>query len=265
MQGDNKKIYFASDFHLGLQTETPLPREREAIIVSWLHTILPSAHELYLLGDIFDFWWEYKRVVPKGFVRFLATLAEFTAAGIPVHLFTGNHDVWMFDYLEQELGAVIHRQGDLFSFYGHDFYLCHGDGLGRTTLPLRIMRAAFHSRPLQWLFAHLVHPDAALRFGQAWSHHNRYTKSLQHAFRGDAEPVAQFALQHYQTSGVPFYIMGHLHIATIHPLAPAGALTLLGDWISQYTFAALDEHGLILQQYLPETQRATPLASFLFS
>ncbi len=263
MESTSKQIYFASDFHLGLQTETP-PRERETIIVSWLRDIRPSTRELYLLGDIFDFWWEYKRVVPKGFVRFLATLAEFTEAGIPVHIFTGNHDVWMFDYLAQELGVSVHPHGGLFSFYGHQFYLCHGDGLGHTTLPFRVMRAAFHSRPLQWLFSHLVHPDAALRLGHAWSHHNRYAKSFQHTFRGDAEPVSQFALRHYQASGVPFYIMGHLHIATIHPLAPAGALTILGDWITQYTFASLDEHGLTLQQYHPTTHTATPLASFLF-
>ncbi len=260
---ERRQLYFASDFHLGLETDTPA-RKREAIIVAWLHAIRPTTQALYLLGDIFDFWWEYRRVVPKGFVRFLATLADFTDAGIPVHIFTGNHDVWMFDYLEKELAVHVHRHAETCSFFGREFYLCHGDGLGATSLPFRLMRAAFHSSLLQWLFAHLVHPDAALRFGHAWSRHNRYAKSFHHTFRGDNEPVAQFANQHYRETGTPFYLMGHLHIAILHALAPAGALLILGDWLTQYTFASLDEKALHLEQFHPDDGSMTLLATFEF-
>lgn len=258
-----KKIYFASDFHLGLCTEVA-PELRERTIIQWLHDIYPTTQELYLLGDIFDFWWEYKRVVPKGYVRFLATLAHFTDTGVPVHIFTGNHDVWMFDYLEKEIGAQIHREAMVAHFFQHSFFLCHGDGLGKSSALFRIMRAAFHSSFLQMLFAKLVHPNAALRFGNAWSHHNRYAKDLQHNFRGNNEPVAQFAIQNYRDTQIPFYIMGHLHIATIHPLAPQGALVILGDWITQNTYVALDEKQIVLLQFKGSGQPPRELARFLF-
>ena len=260
---NKKKIYFASDFHLGLRTEV-VPELRERTIIQWLYAIYPTTQELYLLGDIFDFWWEYKRVVPKGYVRFLATLAHFTDTGIPVHIFTGNHDVWMFDYLEKEIGVQIHRQAMVAHFYQHSFFLCHGDGLGKSSVLFRTMRAAFHASFLPMLFAKLVHPNAALRFGNAWSHHNRYAKELQHDFRGDNEPVTQFAIQHYHQTQIPFYIMGHLHIATIHPLAPQGALVILGDWITQNTYAALDAEQISLLQFVNTDKPANELAHYSF-
>lgn len=255
----NKKIYFASDFHLGLPTKVA-PEIRERIIIEWLHYIYPTTEALYLLGDIFDFWWEYKRVVPKGYVRFLAELAHFTDSGIAVHLFTGNHDVWMFDYLEKEIGVTVHHNNTITKFYDQTFFLSHGDGLGKTTLPFRIMRAAFHSPFLQQMFARFVHPNTALRFGNAWSHHNRYTKQLQHDFRGDNEPITQFAIQHYNATQIPFYIMGHLHIATIHPLTPSGAIVLLGDWITQNTYVTLDAEQITLLQFVSVEAPAKELA-----
>jgi len=258
----DKKIYFASDFHLGLRTEVA-PEVRERLVVQWLEDIYPTTLELYLLGDIFDFWWEYKRVVPKGFVRFLATLAHFTDTGVPVHIFTGNHDVWMFDYLEKEIGAQVHRTATVTEFYNHSFFLCHGDGLGKNSLPVRVMRSIFHSSVLQTLFAKFVHPNSALRFGNAWSHHNRYAKKIHHDFRGDNEPVAQFAIQHYHETQIPFYIMGHLHIATIHPLAPAGALVILGDWITQNTYLTLDSERIVLLQFVAPHQPPKELAHYL--
>ncbi len=256
-----KKMYFASDFHLGLETQTPA-RERELRIVQWLQTIRPTTEALFLLGDIFDFWWEYKRVVPRGFVRFLAALADFTDQGIPVHIFTGNHDVWMSNYLETEIGATIHHHATHFHLYNQDFYLCHGDGLGKCSLPLRLMRSMFHSRCLQYLFAKFVHPNAAIRFGQAWSHHNRYAKDFRHSFRGDDEPVARFASNHYKITNIPYYIMGHLHIATMHTLPPAGLLLLLGDWITQNTYATLDSSTLSLLQFTTPSQPPIILQEF---
>ena len=264
---NEKRYYFASDFHLGLQTEVS-SRDRERKIVEWLEFIYPSTQALYLLGDIFDFWWEYRRVVPKGFVRFLATLAHFSDTGVPVHVFTGNHDIWMRKYLEEELGVRVYHTNSVVNFYDVPFFLAHGDGLGTPPLAYRLMRSAFHSHVLQNLFSWLVHPDIALWMGYSWSHHNRYAKELRQEFRGMAEPVAQFAQAHYDQTGIAFYLLGHLHIAALQPLVPKGALVLLGDWITQDTYASLDGEALTLWQYcdgnpkvLYQLAISTPVAS----
>ena len=126
---ESKKVYFISDVHLGL----PNPEkslERERLLVKWLDDILPNTKTLYLLGDIFDFWYEYKYVVPRGYVRFLAKIAEFTDQGIPVYFFTGNHDIWAFDYFEKEIGMTIIREPKTIKIFGKTFHLAHGDGLG---------------------------------------------------------------------------------------------------------------------------------------
>ena len=144
----------------------------------------------------------------------------------------------MFDYLEKEIGAQIHREAMVAHFFQHPFFLCHGDGLGKSSALFRIMRAAFHSSFLQMLFAKLVHPNAALRFGNAWSHHNRYAKDLQHNFRGNNEPVAQFAIQNYRDTQIP--------------------------WITQNTYVALDEKQIVLLQFKGSGQPPRELARFLF-
>ncbi len=244
---DGKLVYFASDFHLGLQGTTPsIARERR--IVAWLRSIGPSAGALYLLGDVFDFWYEYRGVVPKGFVRFLGMLAEFTDAGIPVHIFTGNHDVWMFDYLETEIGVHVHRRAETVQLLGHTFYLCHGDGLGPSGTGYKLLRAAFHSYPLQRIFATL-HPSFAMWLGHTWSHKSRYGKQLTHAFRGEREPVVQFATAQEQKTPIDCFVMGHLHMALIHALPLGGQLVVLGDWITNDTYATWDGGSLRLMRY----------------
>lgn len=243
-----KSIFFASDFHLGLPTHEE-PCEREQRIVDWLHYIKPSAEELFLLGDIFDFWFEYRYVVPKGFIRFLATLAEFHDAGIPVHILTGNHDVWLFDYLPQEVGVNIIKEPHSLFRHGHRLYICHGDEVGHRPLSYRIMRKVFHSKTAQRLFAWLIHPDLAYAFAHRWSQKSRKVKPIAHTFRGKDEPLIQFFTQQNTTDRHSLYLAGHLHIPVLFPLPDETPSIVLGDWISAFTYAELTGNTVRLMRY----------------
>ena len=163
----DKHIYFASDFHLGAPTEQA-SKKRELKIIAWLDSIKTNCEELFLMGDLFDFWFEYKHVVPKGYIRFLAKLCEFTDQGIPVHVFTGNHDMWMFDYLEKEIGVTIHRTCIERTFNHKTFFLGHGDGLGPGDYGYKFIKKIFANRFCQWLFAR-IHPNLAFRIANFWS------------------------------------------------------------------------------------------------
>lgn len=246
MEG-RSKVYFASDFHLGLPGVIS-PMERERRIVAWLESIVGSAREVYLLGDIFDFWYEYCRAIPKGFTRFLGAVARLCDAGVKVHFFTGNHDVWMFDYFSQELGVEVHRKGEVVELDGVRFFLCHGDGLGPGGYGYRLMKWAFHNRVLQRLFA-MIHPSISIWLGTQWSRSSRKSKSHTHEFRGEKEPVVQFAQQERLSLGVDYFVMGHLHMPLLHRLEGGGALLLLGDWILDSTFGEWDGQVLSLHRF----------------
>ena len=166
-----KKIYLASDFHLGVPNFKS-SRSREDKIVAWLNQIKIDASEIFLVGDIFDFWFEYKHVVPKGYVRFLGKLAELVDSGIQVHLFTGNHDMWMFNYLEQEIGVVIHRNPIKKTIHGKSFLIGHGDGLGPGDGTYKILKKIFSNSVCQWLFAR-IHPNLGFGLAQMWSGKSR--------------------------------------------------------------------------------------------
>lgn len=243
-----KSIFFASDLHLGLHTHDA-PRQREARIVNWLHSIKPHAEEVLLLGDVFDFWFEYKHVAPKGSIRFLSTLAEFTDAGIPVSLLTGNHDVWLFGYLPQEVGVNILHGPSTLARHGRRIYLCHGDEVGRRPLAYRAMRATFHSHAMQRLFAWLIHPDIACALGNGWSSRSRKVKPIAHSFRGENEPLVQFFSQTQESDKHDAYLAGHLHTPTIHLLPDQTPIAILGDWISAFTYVQWDGEKLSLMQF----------------
>ena len=166
-----KKIYFASDFHLGIPSYEK-SREREKTIINWLDSIKKDAQEIYLVGDIFDFWFEYKQTVPKGHIRFLAKIAEITDSGIPVHFFTGNHDMWMFDYLPNEIGVSIHRSAIHREWNGKKFFIGHGDGLGPGDRFYKFLKLFFNSKICQWLFAR-IHPNFGMGVGNLWSSKSR--------------------------------------------------------------------------------------------
>jgi UDP-2,3-diacylglucosamine hydrolase len=212
----NKKIYFASDAHFGLQGPgESLPREK--LFVKWLEKIRDDASEVYLLGDIFDFWFEYRRVVPRGYTRVLGKIAELTDNGIPVHFFTGNHDIWVFDYLPGETGMIIHKGPHIAELRGKKFYMAHGDGLDEYDKGFRIMKRIFTNPILQWLFARL-HPNFAIWFGHKWSHRSRYSKELITPFQGeDKEEHMIFANRMLEKQHFDYFVFGHRHIPLTYP------------------------------------------------
>ena len=242
------KVYFASDIHLGLPNLDE-GRAREQLFVSWLDSIKHDAQEIFLVGDIFDFWYEYRRVIPKGFTRFLGKVAEITDSGIPVHFFTGNHDVWMFDYLPKELGVTIHRHPVVREFNGKKFFIGHGDGLGKGDRGYKLLKAIFTSKTLQWLFSRL-HPNFAMWIGTKWSVSSRYSKDISYSFRGDDELITRFARQTLEQEHFDFFVFGHWHAPTIHPLRATSNLVMLGDWIVNNTFASWDGSRMSLQRYI---------------
>ena len=180
---NQKKIYFASDFHLGLPNfETS--RQREDKIVRWLNIIKADAAEIFLVGDIFDFWFEYAKVVPKGFVRLQGAIAAITDAGIPVHFFKGNHDLWMFTYFQKELGVQLHSEPIEREFNGKRFFIGHGDGLGPGDYNYKLLKKVFTSKVCQWLFAR-IHPNLGIGLAHAWSQKSRLVHDKKEQFLVD--------------------------------------------------------------------------------
>lgn len=244
----NKKIYFASDLHLGLPNhEESLKREK--LFVKWLNEIKEDAEEIYLLGDIFDFWFEYKRVIPKGFSRFLGKLCELTDSGIPVHFFTGNHDIWVFDYLPQETGVIIHKKPIVKEFNGKKFFLGHGDGLGPGDRKFKGLKKIFTNSFAQWLF-NKVHPNIGIRIAHKWSHSRR---DLIHydikEFQGNNEWLIQFVNKKIKEEHFDYFIFGHRHLPLDIKINENTRYINLGDWITNNTYAVFDGKNLELKSY----------------
>ncbi len=252
--GSPKNIYFISDVHLGLYPPEK-SAERERILVSWLNSIKEDAAEIYLLGDIFDFWHEYKHVVPRGFTRFLGKLAELSDRGIRLHLFTGNHDVWIYDYLPSEIGLTLHRQHILCDFNGKKFFIGHGDGLGPWDKGYKILKWAFTNRVLQFFFARL-HPNAAVGFGKKWSKSSRYAKGIiAEGYQGDdKEFQVRFAKQYIQTEHIDYFIFGHRHVPFDVQIAEQTHVINVGDWINNFTYAVWDGNELAIHSIYPEKE-----------
>ncbi len=239
------KIYFASDFHLGLPAGTP-PLQREKKVVSWLNSIAGDASEIYLLGDIFDFWWEYKLVVPKGFTRFLGTISAITDSGIPIHFFTGNHDMWAGDYLQIECGMIIHRAPVTKVFNEKVFHLAHGEGLGTRDAGYKILLAAFRNRTLQKMYSAL-HPALGVGFGHRWSLSSRLGKGITLEFLGeDREDLIRYAKSILEKQKTDYFIFGHRHLAMSYKLGQTSEVIFLGDWIHTGNYAVWDGKKLSL-------------------
>lgn len=240
------KIYFASDFHLGLPTGSP-PVEREKKVVSWLNSIAPDAKEIYLIGDIFDFWWEYKLVVPKGFTRFFGTISTITDSGIPVHFFTGNHDMWIGDYLSSECGITIHTTPFTTLFNGKKFHLAHGEGLGTKSTGYKILLSIFRNKPLQVMYSAL-HPSIGVGIGLKWSLNSRLGKGITKEFLGeDGEDLIRYARSILENDKIDYFIFGHRHLAKIYKLQNETEIVFLGDWIKNGSYAEWDGNVLTLR------------------
>ena len=247
---EHKKIYFASDTHFGLRLNEE-PIESEKRFVRWLDSIKPQAAALYLLGDMFDYWFEYCSVAPKGYVRFLGKLAEFTDSGIPVYFFTGNHDIWMFDYLSKEIGVTIVPGPIEIELYGKRFYLAHGDGLGDPSRSFRFLRRFFRNKFAQWCYK-LIHPDLTMPFGYKWSYRRRKKEMCDGIaqYQGEEkEYLVQFAKQYAQKHPVDYFIFGHRHIMLDLMIRHQKRVIILGDWINHFSYAVFDGKEILLDQY----------------
>lgn len=241
----NKKIYFASDFHLGVPNHTA-SLAREKIIIKWLDQIKKDAHSIYLLGDIFDFWFEYKHAIPKGFIRLQGKLAELRDAGMPIYFFTGNHDMWMFDYFPNELGIPIYRQPIVLEIGNQKLLIGHGDGLGPGDTSYKILKRFFNSSLCQWLFARL-HPNFGIGIAKYWSRNSRITNmKKEEKFNGEEnEYLLAYCRELEKTSHHDFYIFGHRHLPLDIKVGDKSRYINLGEWVNFNTYAVYD--GLSIQ------------------
>ena len=248
-----KSVYFLSDAHLGCRS-IPHDRTRERRLVHFLDGIKDTAAAVYLLGDIFDFWYEYKTVVPRGYTRFLGKLSEFADRGVEVHFFTGNHDIWCGDYLVKECGVTLHTEPMTVEIGDKVFMLAHGDGLGDPDRKFRFLRAVFRNRLCQRMFS-CIHPRWAVDFGLSWAAHSR----LKHGVEGgdppylgeDKEYLVRFAKEYLKAhSEINYFIFGHRHIELDLMLTRSSRVLILGDWITQFTYAVFDGENLFMENYV---------------
>ncbi len=282
-----KKTYFLSDAHLGSRA-TADSREREKKLCRFLDSVRSDDDDIYFLGDIFDFWFEYRNVVPKGFTRFLGKLSELTDEGVEVHFFTGNHDMWTFGYLRDECGVCVHTMsceialplatgGSLTAMVGH------GDGLGDSNRGFRLLRSIFHSPLCRWLFRNVFPPDLGMEFGLRWAKSSRIRHSsvvvaengdrltvsadgvvtnalgdvlarnigMAEPFKGESEePLVLFSKQYLREhSGTSFFIFGHRHIEIDLMLSAQSRLLVLGEWMTLFTYAIWDGENMQLNNF----------------
>lgn len=231
MQEQSQIVYFLSDFHLGIDAQLS-SRVREGMLCHFLDRVLAERADLYILGDIFDFWFEYKHVVPKGSVRFVGKLCELHDAGIKIEIFTGNHDMWMFGYFEKEIGIMVHKKPLLTTIQDKRIFMAHGDGLGPGDQTFKQIRKVFTSRIAQTLFS-WIHPDIGITFAQWWSGKSRVSHSDEGTFLGDdKEFLIQFAYDYLKKEHVDIFIFGHRHLPMLKQLeGTESTYCNLGDWI----------------------------------
>lgn len=249
-----KKAYFISDIHLGMFPYEE-SRQREKRVVQWLRSIQPDAGVLFLMGDVFDYWYEYSKVVPRGYVRFLGALAELADSGVEIHYFTGNHDVWVFDYLPTEIGLTLHRKPREFDINGKRFFLGHGDGL----IPSKdrgytLLKSCFDNPVLQWMYTRL-HPNFSMWIGQKWSKNSRLSKGIFEPYLGDdKEFQVLFANDYVKQHAIDYFVFGHRHWPMEKQLDSGAVLINLGEWIISNTYASFDGHKTELHRFTANDQ-----------
>ena len=245
----NKKIYFASDQHFGAPTKS-LSKERESHFIKWLDQVQKDAAVLFLLGDLFDFWFEYKTVVPKGFVRILGKLASIVDHGIPVHYFVGNHDLWMKDYFETELNIFVYHKPKEFIFNSKSFFIAHGDGLGPNDKGYKRMKKLFIN-PIAKRIFQALHPDLGMRLGHYFSLKNKLISGDKDSFflGEEKEWLAQYAKRKLQEKHHDYFIFGHRHIPMQINLNMNSKYINLGDWISHFTYATFDGSSIEIKKW----------------
>jgi UDP-2,3-diacylglucosamine hydrolase len=242
-------IYFVSDAHLGSLLEKD-PRSHELRLVRWLDMVKKDAEKIYLLGDIFDFWYEYKTVVPKGFVRLFGKLAELTDAGIEIHFFIGNHDLWTFEYFEKEIGLKVHYKPYIVDHSGKRFFLAHGDGLVTSDKKFNFLRNIFHSKFAQKLFG-WVPPRVGQNLGYTWSKLNREKNSQEdNSYKGEHnEELIVFAKNYETKPQIDYFVFGHRHIDLNLKLRNNAQVIILGDFVSIFSYGVFDGKEFSLQYF----------------
>ncbi len=244
----NKKIYFASDAHFGFPDyESSLKREK--LFVKWLDEIKHDAAEIFLMGDIFDYWYEYEHVVPRGHVRLLGKLAEITDAGIPIHFFTGNHDIWVFDYLPKETGVKVYRKPHIRDINGKRFYLAHGDGLGPFDRRFKMLKCFFTNPVAQWFYSK-IHPNYTISFAKSWSRRRRKADRYPKFYGENKEWLVIYAKQLLEKDNFDYFIFGHRHMAMEINLPENCKFYYLGDWLVLFSYAVFDGDKVRLKKYI---------------
>jgi UDP-2,3-diacylglucosamine hydrolase len=242
-----KKAYFASDFHLGApDAERSLVRERK--LVAWLDSISSDCQHLFLVGDLFDFWFDYKHVVPKGFLRFLGKLAAMADQGTQIYLFTGNHDMWMFGYLEEQLGARVFREPVEIDWNPGSMVVGHGDGLGPGDYSYKFLKQVFKNPLSQRLFAFL-HPAVGIGIAQIWSRHSRVSNNKDEEFLGEKEFLWVYAKQLEKEKHHDYYIFGHRHLPLDLPVGETSRYLNLGEWMNHCKFIRFDGTHLEMKEW----------------
>ena len=240
-------IYFASDFHLGAPNLEE-SHKREKLIVQWLTSIENDAKAIYLVGDIFDFWFEYRTVVPKGYIRLLGKLANLADNGTAIHLFVGNHDLWMKDYLEIEIGVTIHYKNIIIKEGKKKLFIGHGDGLGKGDYFYKFIRKIFTSKTCQWAFS-LLHPNLAFKLAHTWSKSSRRNSKKEELVSNEKEILFGYCKDQQKINTVDYYIFGHRHLPLELKLDKRAKYINLGDWLNYYTYAVLDNGKVKLRTY----------------
>ena len=245
----SKKIFFASDFHLGAQATLP-SIEREKNIVRWLTGIQDDMDALYLVGDIFDYWFEYKSSIPKGFTRFLGKIAELRDADIPIYFFTGNHDMWMFNYFEDEFGIPVYHNSIQRQIHGKHFFIGHGDGLGPNDIGYKLVKKVLSNGFCQWAYARL-HPNLGLWLMKKFSHKSRDAGGDNAIFQGrEKEMLVRYAERKLETLSVDYFIFGHRHLPLKVTLSNRKSIYYgIGDWTHYQSFGVLEDGQFSLQYF----------------
>ncbi len=246
-----KKIYFSSDNHLGAPTQVE-SRPREKVFVKWLDSIKHDAEAIFLLGDLFDFWFEYKTVVPKGFVRVLGKLAELRDSGIAIHFFTGNHDLWMRGYFEEELNIPVYREPKEFVFNNNSFFIGHGDGKGPGDKGYKRMKKFFTNPVFNFMFR-WMHPDIGVPVAQHLSVKNKLISGDEdkHFLGEENEWLAQYAKRKLEANHYDYFVFGHRHLPMEIKLSENSTYINLGDWITHFTYGVFDGNTFQLTEFKP--------------
>jgi UDP-2,3-diacylglucosamine hydrolase len=246
---EGKKVYFLSDFHLGAPNYEA-SRLREDILVRFLQKIRHNAAGIFIVGDMFDFWYEYRYVVPKGYVRLLGTLAQLSDSGIPIHFFVGNHDMWMHNYFQQELKVPVYMEPKTFELGNKKFFIGHGDGLGPGDNGYKFLKKIFRNPVCQWLFG-MLPPVIGIGLANFFSRKSREAVAVieQHFMGADKEWLMIYSREVLQQEHFDYFVFGHRHVPGIHPLNDKSDYVNLGDWVRHFSYAEFDGQQMQIKKW----------------